>query len=177
MKKYIILSLTAALILTLTACISKPAETHVKENENTSSLKTSAPDTEISSAPADSDQNHIEEDFETTVLQTCTVDNITFSVDASWQLQSGMEGTFLVPNEAYVYQLQGISPLWDYTPQDFFDSLVASYENEFEIISTDTALSTYTSPDNVECYLGNIKMLMDYTYFDIDVLIAPQKIR
>lgn len=27
----------------------------------------------------------------------------------------------------------------------------------------------------MECYLGNIKMLMDNNFFDIDVLIAPQK--
>lgn len=175
MKKIPILYLTATLILTLTACTSKPAKTPVTESENVSSSETSERDTEVSSAPADSDPDHAEEVSETTALQTCTVDNITFSVDASWQPQSGMKGTFLVPDEAYVYQLQGISPLWDYTPQNFFDSLVASYENEFDIISADTALSSYTSPDNVECYLGNIKMLKDNTYFDIDVLIAPQK--
>ena len=175
MKRKLIFCLTAALILTLSACTSKPAKTQVTEDENVSSSETPAHDAEISSDPGVSDPDNVEEVSEAISFQTCTVGNITFSVDASWQPQSGMEGTFLIPDEACAYQLQGISPLGDYAPQDFFDSLIEFYENQYSIVSADTALSTYSSPDNVECYLGNIKMLMDNNFFDIDVLIAPQK--
>ena len=175
MKRKSIFCLATALLLTLSACSSKPANTHVTEDENMSSSETPAHNTEISSDPEVSDQDNVKEVSEAISLQTCTVDNITFSVDASWQPQSGMEGTFLIPDEACAYQLQGISPLGDYAPQDFFDSLIEVYESQYSIINADTTLSAYTSPDNVECYLGNIKMLMDNNFFDIDVLIAPQK--
>lgn len=176
MKRKLILCLTATLILTLSACTSKPAEAPAAaENENVSSSESPEQDTEVSSDPAVSDLDNAEEVSEVIDLQTCTVDNITFSVDASWQPQSGMEGTFLLPDEACAYQLQGISPLGGYTPQEFFDSLIEVYENQYDIISADTTLSTYTSPDNVECCLGNVKMLMGDNFFDIDVLIAPSK--
>lgn len=175
MKRKSILCLTAAMILTLSACTSKPAKTHVTENENVSSSAIPANDTEISSDTEVSDQDNVAKVPEAASLQTCTVDNITFSVDIAWKPQSGMEGTFFLPDETCAYQLQGISPLGSYSPQDFFDGLVKIYQNQYTIISADTALSAYTSPDNVECYLGNIKMAMDNDFFDIDVLIAPQK--
>lgn len=103
MKRKSILCLTAAMLLTLSACSSKPAKTQMAEDENVSSSETPAHDKEISSEPEVSDQDNAEEVPETISLQTCTVDNITFSVDASWQPQSGMEGTFLIPDEACAY--------------------------------------------------------------------------
>lgn len=68
-----------------------------------------------------------------------------------------------------------MTPLGDYTPQEFFTALLETYKSKYDLISTDSTVSTYSNPDNVDCYLGNIKMLLDSIFFDIDVLIAPQK--
>lgn len=175
MKRKFMLCLTAAFVLTLSACTSKPTETPVTDKEDISSSENQEQDAEIASIPEISDPDKEKDSAEAAGLQTCTVDHITFSVDASWQPQSDMEGTFLPPDGISAYQLQGISPLGGYTPQDFFDSLQEVYAEQYEIINADTSLSAYTGPDHVECLLGNIKMAIGDNFYDIDVLIAPQK--
>ncbi len=188
MRKIITPVLLSSLILTLTACASKPdeasadsdsisrssearkqleaelfSESTIEENTNEHSSETPVGEStdEISASDA--------------TLQSCTVDNITFSVDASLMPQPGMEGTFLAPDRTYSYQLQGITPLGAYTPQECFDLLVETYESRYDVTDADSAVSTYINPDGVECYLGNVKMLVDTTFLDTDILIAPQK--
>lgn len=187
MKKIIIPVLLLSLILSLTACTSKSAETSADSNSSRSSEARKQLESELfSESPAEenaeehsseapSGEKTDESSATASALQTCTIDNITFSVDASLLPQPGMEGTFLAPDQAYAYQVQGITPLGDYTPQEFFDALLETYESKYDIVNHDSAVSAYTSPDNVDCYLGNIKMMLDFTFFDIDVLIAPQK--
>lgn len=193
MKKLTISFLAATLVLTLTACASNSAETSAAQSETRRSSEAARAQFEAelfsdSSAEENTDEDSLESPDSVTAdhstsrtpddaatLQRCTVDNITFSVDSSLIPQSGGEGIFLSPDQTYAYQLQGITPLGDYTPQEFFDALLETYESKYDIISTDSTVSAYTSPDNVDCYLGNIKMLIDSTFFDIDVLIAPQK--
>lgn len=199
MKKIAISFLTVTLILSLTACASKSAETSVDQSSRSSetrkqiedelfseSSKEEAEEENVSESSAEesakkstsetSDEENAPDTTETTIaLQSCTVDNITFAVDASMQPQPGMEGAFLSPDQTYAYQLQDITPLGISTPQEFYDALLETYESKYDIISADSSLGAYTSSDHVDCCLGNIKMLINSTFFDIDVLIAPQK--
>lgn len=179
MKRFTILSIGLALTLTMAACGNKTGEnfadepTDVVSSEEYSDIQNEDADVEEQQGSEESSSN--EEIAEDEELQTCTVNNITFSVNAAWKAPSGYEGTFFTPDDKYVYQLQGISPLGSYTPQEFYDDLISYYEENFEIISRDEALMEYTSTDDVDCYLGNVKMLMENAFYDIDVLIAPQK--
>ena len=188
MRKSIIPVLLSSLILTLTACASKPDEASADSDSiSRSSEARKQLEAELfsESAVAENTDEHSSETLagESTdensasdaALQSCTVDNVTFSVDASLISQSGMEGTFLAPDQTYAYQLQAITPLGDSMPQEFFDALIETYENKYNVISYDSTLSAYTSPDGVECWRSNIKMTVNTTFFDIDVLIAPQK--
>lgn len=179
MKRFTILSIGLTLTLTMAACGNKTEEnfadepTDVVSSEEYSDIQNEDADVEEQQGSEESSSN--EEIAEDEELQTCTVNNITFSVNAAWKAPSGYEGTFFTPDDKYVYQLQGISPLGSYTPQEFYDDLISYYEENFEIISRDEALMEYTSTDDVDCYLGNVKMLMENAFYDIDVLIAPQK--
>ncbi len=187
MKKIIIPILLFSLILSLTACAPKPAEASTDPGSSRSSEareqleaelfseSSTKENTDEHSSETSSAENTDEDSANADALQTCTINNITFSVDASLLPQPGMEGTFLAPDRTYAYQLQGISPLGDCTPQELFDILVETYESRYDVISADSAVSAYTSPDGVECYLGNIRMSIDTTFFDTDILIAPQK--
>ena len=180
MKRFTILSIVLALTLTMTACGNKTEENFAEEptdvisSEEYSDLQNEDEDADVEEQENE-EPSPDEEITEDVKLQTCTVDNITFSVNAAWKAPSGYEGTFFTPDDKYVYQLQGISPLGSYTPQEFYDDLISYYEENFEIISRDKTLMEYTSTDDVDCYLGNVKMLMDDAFYDIDVLIAPQK--
>ena len=107
--------------------------------------------------------------------QTCTVDNVSFMVDSSWKPLNGHEGTFATPDEKNVYQLQGISSLGSYTPEEFFQHLKDIYSESNEIVRSDDTLTSFITSDNLESYIGRIDMKVNGIFFSIDVLIVPQK--
>lgn len=166
----------------MTACASNSAKTSAEGREHRHSSETARVQTEAklfseSSVEESTDKNFPETPAQentgngtsrtfddATALQTRTVDNITFSLEASLQPQFGEERLFLSPDQAYAYQLQGITHLGDYTPQEFFDMLIETYESKYDVISTGSTVNAYTSPDNVDCYLGNVKRLIDSTF-------------
>ena len=175
MNKFTILSIGLTLILTMAACGNKTEEYFADEPTDVISSEEYSDRQDNEEEQAKEEPSSNEEMTEDGEFQTCTVDNITFSVNQAWKAANGYEGTFFTPDDKYVYQLQGTSPLGSYSPQEFYDDLISYYEESFEIISSDETLIEYTSPDDVDCYLGNVKMLMEDAFYDIDVLIAPQK--
>lgn len=107
---------------------------------------------------------------------TCTVGNISFDVDGSWEEMSGFEGTYTSADQKTVYMLQGTSPLGSYTPDEFFTQLVDMYTaEEYEVTYSDDSVSPLTAADGTECHVGRIEMLENSVKFCIDVLIAPDK--
>ena len=104
-----------------------------------------------------------------------TIDNISFSVNEDWEEYSGQEGTFIPPDKKSAYSLQGVSNLGSYTPETFYQSLILGYKTEHEIISSDEALSDFTTADGIQSKIGRIEMSKDNVFFSIDVLIVPQK--
>lgn len=88
---------------------------------------------------------------------------------------NGHEGTFATPDEKNVYQLQGVSSLGSYTPEEFFQHLKDIYSESNEIVRSDDTLTSFVTSDNLESYIGRIDMKVNGIFFSIDVLIVPQK--
>lgn len=106
----------------------------------------------------------------------CTVGNISFEVDGSWEEMSGYEGAYSTADKKTVYMLQGTSVLGSYTPEEFFTQLVEMYTaEEYEVTYSDESVSELTAADGTECHVGRIEMLQNSVKFCIDVLIAPDK--
>lgn len=116
-----------------------------------------------------------QEDTVSTGTQSCTVDNVTFKVNESWEPIDGYEGTFSAEGGACVYQLQGLSRLGRYTPEDFYQELTSHYTSSYEVTYSDETLNDILLEDGTEALVGRVDMLMDGVVFSIDVLIAPQK--
>lgn len=123
------------------------------------------------------DANTSEASSTETERQSYTVDNVTFSVDGSWEHapQDGFEGTFLTADRKADYQLQGVSPLGSYTPEEFFQFLKDHYANSHEIVSADNSVSSFVTADQLDAYVGRIEMTAREVRFSVDVLIVPQK--
>ena len=156
MKKMYLLLLT--LSVTLSACSSI-------EKESGKSTYTNNPDTAITS----------EQPEKTEDMQRCTVDNVSFSVDKSWEPMKEHKGTFVTPDKTAVYQLQGISPLGSDTPEEVYEKLKESYMNSYEIVYSDDALQSFVTADKLDAMIGKIEMTEEQVLYSIDVLIVPQK--
>lgn len=110
-------------------------------------------------------------------LQTYTVENVTFSVPAYLEHKpmDGYEGTFMDNEMMEAYQLQGVSPLGSYTPDEFFTELTNSYRESYAIERMDGEMSPFTTSDGLEGYVGRVEMISSDTFFAVDLLAVPQK--
>lgn len=108
-------------------------------------------------------------------LKSCTVDNISFSVNASFEPVSGAEGSFTGENQYTIYQLQGVSSLGKSAPEDAFQKLVDFYSEQYNVTYYDSMLTTMITQDNAVCEVGRIEVINQNVCFSIDVLICEQK--
>ncbi len=191
MKKHVHVSLLLALILSSSFLLSLTAcgnINHHKQDSSVSSVKARLSTTTISEgretrALIKDDQNEsstveaIQPEKSDANLQNITVEDVTFSVAEDWEHMpmDGYEGTFMTPEQDAAYQLQGVSSLGSYTPEEFYQELKDFYTKSYDISKSDNALTAYSMPDGVACYVGHIEMTARNTLFSIDVLIAPQK--
>jgi lipoprotein len=174
MKKFYLPILALALSVALTACGNVKKESTI-ENSDESSAETSVT-SELSEETTEiNTEAFAEQATEVLSYQTCTVDNVSFMVDSSWKPLNGHEGTFATPDEKNVYQLQGVSSLGSYTPEEFFQHLKDIYSESNEIVRSDDTLTSFVTSDNLESYIGRIDMKVNGIFFSIDVLIVPQK--
>lgn len=176
MKKAFLPVLAVALSIALTACGNKKEDSESSEEISSETSVTSAETTEETTEKSSISENIFTESSEVSAeLQTCTVDDISFSVDGSWEPLSGYNGTFSTPQKTAVYQLQGVSCLGSYTPEDFFKTLLDEYSRSNEIISSDDKLTPFVTADGIDSYVGRIEMNVNNIFFSIDLLIVPQK--
>lgn len=140
------------------------AVTNAEHSSTSQEQESNEPETPVSSA-AETEQ------------QSYTVDYVTFSVDSSWEHspQDGYEGTFLTADHKAGYQLQGISPLGSYSPEEFFQMLQNHYADSHDILSADDTVSSFVTADHLDAYIGHIDMKARQVLFSVDVLIVPQK--
>lgn len=130
---------------------------------------------EDASAESGTEPEKSQEDTAFSGTQSCTVDNITFEVNGSWEAIAGYEGAFSADGGACVYQLQGISRLSSYTPEDFYQELEEYYASSYDVTYSDDTLNDILLEDGTEALVGRIEMTTDGVIFSIDVLIAPRK--
>lgn len=109
------------------------------------------------------------------VPQSCTVGDITFSVNGNWVPYDGKEGAFKTASGKEVYLFQGVSPLSDYSPEEFYASLIEYYSQSYEIKFSDKTLETITLADSSEAKAGKIEMTDKEVFYSVDVIIVPQK--
>ncbi len=108
--------------------------------------------------------------------QDCTVGLISFQVDGSLEPYEGQEGTFVSKDRKSVYQLQGVSMMGAYEPEEFLEELKTFYKEEgYEILEADNTAEQVQTADGTDCYLANIKMQGENVFFCVDVLMAPDK--
>ena len=173
MKKRYLPLLLLGITVTLSSCGPVTKAFLPKPTYNNSDAATTA-DSSSKQSSGRSDRNS-KTSAKNSDLQTCTVDNVTFSVNKDWEPMDGYDGTFTIPDNNIVYQLQGISFLGSYTPEEVYQKLLDYYTDYYEVLSTDDSPVSCTTPDNVECSVGRIEMTKDSVLYSIDVLICPQK--
>lgn len=188
MKRIPILILMPVIVSMLTACggnttslrgyiIQKEHTFHAAAEENDFDTTETLEENDISQIEPESEESIADTKPEVsspTGMQECTIDNVTFSVDSSWEPIAGYNGSFAVEGGSSVYQLQGVSPLGSYTPEEFYQELLDVYAESYEITYSDDMLDAITTQDGVSCFAGRIEMTAE-VLFSIDILIAPQK--
>lgn len=102
MKNLKISVIILALTVVLTACGNEKMES--KSESGTQASVTSENSEETTESTM---EEYTENSTEALSYQTCTVDNISFSVDSNWKPMDGHEGTFYTPDRKTVYQIQG----------------------------------------------------------------------
>lgn len=159
MKKVLLLCLIVTLLFTITSCGSKKSDrviTHtVTENGTENGTKQ-----EIESG-----------DFS----QECTIDNVTFYVDENWLPMSGQDGAFVTPDNKVAYMVLGVTPLYSFTPEEFYENLIKEYESKYEVTKKDDALSAFVTADSIDAMIGNVEMTVNNSSAFVDILIVPQK--
>lgn len=183
MKKfYFILFIT--LSAALSACNFTQKDNSKVTSTNTSdTIPTSEQPTNLSDLKNDylkrksqfKSEHQSEQSVNLSDLQSCTVDHISFSVDKNWKPIEGHKGSFVTSDKTSVYQLQGISPLGNTTPDEFYKGLKKSYTNSYKILHSDDTLHSFITADDLDAMIGNIEMTADHVLYSIDVLIVPQK--
>lgn len=188
-RKCVILPILLAAVMGLAGCGKSSSEYRgtVSESEAASKSEMSSKMTEDSvqtkseeTRQAKENKTTIETEPETksaSELQSFTVDNVTFSVDGTWEHmpQDGYEGTYITPDQRAAYQLQGVSALGSYTPEDFFEKLILYYTKDHEVIEADDTVEPFVTADHLDAYVGRIQMTARNVLFSVDVLIVPQK--
>lgn len=104
----------------------------------------------------------------------CTVDTVSFSVPGDWTPLE-KEGSYASADRKAAYQLQGISMLGNYSPQEFYAELVDYYGSSNEVIYTDSEPEQIILDDGADALVGRIELKNEDVCFTIDVLIVPQK--
>lgn len=160
----------ALLCLSMTGCnifFRKPAPA-----DSDPQTGTAAP--EVTDAPTEEETDGDRRKYP---LQTRTVENVTFSVPAYLKHapRDGREGTYMDYELQEGYQLQGVSPLGSYTPDEFFTELTNGYRENYAIERMDGEMSPFTTADGLEGYVGHVDAISSSTFFSIDVLAVPRK--
>lgn len=143
-------------LLTLSGCTSVPGSLY-----------------EISKSK-DSDKISVAEKEEKTDLQSCTVNQVTFSVSKELKPME-QEGAFTTKDQKVVYHLQGTSPMGSQTPEEVYEELKEFYDSSYEVVASDDGLSSFQTADNLDARIGRIEMTSAGILYIIDVLIVPQK--
>ncbi len=116
-------------------------------------------------------QNDTEQVVESVV---CTVDTVSFSVPGDWTPLE-KESSYASADRKAAYQLQGISMLGNYSPQEFYVELVDYYGSSNEVIYNDAKPEQIILDDGADALVGRIELKDESVCFSIDVLIVPQK--
>lgn len=107
------------------------------------------------------------------VLYTC--EDITFEIDPAWSEIDGYEGSFVDDSTGIVYQLNGVSELFPYGTEEFYDELLAYCEENHDPVIAEPLKQSDTL-DGEERYWANIRMVQDEIYYQyLTVVIFPWK--
>ncbi len=176
MKKAFIIAAALSTMIITAGCGDKDEN---KNSRTANEIVTETVPVETQAEPSEesktSENNEIKNTSKPVLTRECTIDNISFLADDSWEEYSGQEGTFAASDKKSFYCLQGVSELGSYTPKEFYENLLSDYKEEHEIISSDADLSDFTTADGIPSKVGRIEMSKDGVIFTIDVLIVPQK--
>lgn len=109
------------------------------------------------------------------VNRTCTVDQVTFAVDPTWEPVPESDGMFLSQDKQTAYGLNAVTPLGSRTPDEAYQELMAYYQSQYEVYNY-PVLSSFNSQDAVKCYTGDIEAQLDNgTYALITAVFVPRK--
>lgn len=111
-------------LLTLSGCTSVPSSLY-----------------EISKSK-DNDKISLSEKEEKTDLQSCTVNQVTFSVSKELKPME-QDGAFTTKDQTVVYHLQGTSPMGSQTPEEVYEELKEFYASSYEVVASDDGLSSF----------------------------------
>ena len=118
-------------LLTLSGCTSVPSSLY-----------------EISKSK-DNDKISLSEKEEKTDLQSCTVNQVTFSVSKELKPME-QDGAFTTKDQTVVYHLQGTSPMGSQTPEEVYEELKEFYDSSYEVVASDDGLSYFQTADNLD---------------------------
>lgn len=175
-----VVALLAAAVISFSGCTSLRAQ----HRGNASQVQTQTAETDFSEEAVEftpdtglPDRSEPDVASNAELSQNCTVDHVTFSVDATWshEPQDGFEGTYITPDRKTAYQLQGVSWLGSFTPEAFYQSLLLYYKESYTIVEADDTVVSFSTVDGVPAYVGQIQMTSRGVMFWVDVLIVPQK--
>lgn len=177
-RTFATLSLLLAALIGLSGCGKSSGEYHGVASESVSESQASSETAETYPQTVPKVTQQSETTVETTFdLQSCTVEDITFWVDSTWEHmpREGYEGTYVTPDQRVAYQLQGISVLGSYTPEEFYKNLMSYYQESYTVLKADDTVEPFVTADGLDAYVGQIQMTARDVMFSIDVLIVPQK--
>lgn len=108
-----------------------------------------------------------------TVRYTCR--NVTFEISADWIELKGYDGAFTDSTGMIIYQLNGVSDLASYAPENFYEDLVNFYKQEHDPVISEP-LENCPLEDGTQRYIANMKMVEDGTYYQyLTLVIFPEK--
>lgn len=93
-----------------------------------------------------------------------TCQDVTFEIAPAWTAIEGWDGSFLDGTGMVIYQLNGVSQLYPYTPEEFYSALLDFYEQEHDPV-IGGPLEADTGADGTVRYMADIKMVQEDTYY------------
>lgn len=95
---------------------------------------------------------------------------VTFAIDSHWIAVDGYDGSFLDDATGTVYQLNGVAPLHSDTAQEYYETLLTFYEQNYSLVIAEP-LEKSTTQNGVERYVANIKMVQDNTCYQYQTIV------
>ena len=103
-----------------------------------------------------------------------TYEDITFEIDPEWAEVEGYPGSFRDNSTRVIYQINGVSELGPYTPEEFYFALVDFYKQGHSgVISR--PMEESAGPDGARRYMADMKMEQDGVYLFITIVVFPDQ--